>query len=109
MENRGIKTLAKILFNKSIIVNATKIGKPKRKNFCIPQKNRRIIDNCIVVRKLHPCSFNNSNHNFLNSANTTLATSFIENGQPEEARAMLVAVGVDELLAEFIVDAGGKA
>jgi|GEM_PF-2284208 len=97
------------LFNKSIIVIPTIIGKPKQKNFCTSPKNRRNTDNRIVVRKLHPCSFNNSNHNFLNSANTTLATSFIENGQPEEARAMLVAVGVDELLAEFIVSAGGKA
>jgi len=82
------------LFNKSIIVIPTIIGKPKRKNFCTSPKNRRIIDNC---------SFNNSNHNFLNCANTTLATSFIENGQPEEARAMLVAVGIDEILANFIV------
>jgi hypothetical protein len=50
---------------------------------------------------------NRSSTNFLNQDNTALATSFIENGQPEEAVKMLVAIGLDELLASFLVSVGG--
>jgi hypothetical protein len=84
------------LFNKSIIVIPTIIGKPKQKNFCTSQKNTRI------ANKPQPPI---KKAKFLNQTIVDLVKSFIRENKPDQAIEILEAVGFGDGLAEFFVSA----